>query len=55
MNSKPPTIPLGVVAGTFSDNLSRNIVGPARRVTLPSKKGDAAKRSSRANALLLCS
>ena len=23
-NSEPPTIPFGTVAGTFSDNLSRN-------------------------------
>ena len=40
MNSKPPTIPFGILACTFCDNLSRNIVGPARKATLPSKKGE---------------
>ena len=24
MNSKPPTIPFGIIACTFADNLSRN-------------------------------
>ena len=47
---KTTPIPFGIVACTFSDNLSRNIVGPARRATLPSKKGDAA----RANVLSFC-
>ena len=28
INSKPPTIPLGIVTCTFSDNLSRNSCKP---------------------------
>ena len=36
VNSKPPTIPFGVVACTLSDNLSRKLVS-GRRIALPAE------------------